>query len=151
MACSEDRWPDERNRWEALVREYRTPATLNLHKFPAVYAVALGVMVGARLVRRTIGDAVDMPPSSELPADLDSPTSEMMINRRMFTTCDGFIGLGPEALQTGDCIVLCKGGKVPYILRTVSDGYELVGECYVHGVMQGERFVEEKCGEIWIT
>jgi hypothetical protein len=151
-ACSEDRWAEERNRWEALVRDYRTPARFNLHKSPAAYAVALGAMVGVRLVRQAVGAAVDVPPSSELPADLDSPTNEMMLQRRMFTTTrDGLIGLGPEALQTGDCIALCKGGKVPYVLRKVPEGYELVGESYVHGIMQSERFVEEKCGEVWIA
>jgi len=73
------------------------------------------------------------------------------MQRRMFTTRDGLINLGPEALQTGDYIALCKGGKVPYVLRKVPEGHELVGECYVHGIMQGERFVEEKCGEVWIA
>lgn len=148
---SEDRWLEERNRWEALVRDYRTPARFSLHKSPAAYAVALGAMVGVRLVRQAVGTAVDIPPSSELPADLDSPTSEMMLQRRMFTTRDGLIGLGPEALQTRDCIALCKGGKVPYVLRKVPEGYELVGECYMHGITQGERFVEQKCGEVWIA
>jgi hypothetical protein len=151
MACSEDRWPDERNRWETLVRDYRTPARFNLHKSPAAYAVALGAMAGALIVRQWVGTAVDVPPSSELPAELESPSGEMILGRRMFTTRDGFIGLGPQALQTGDCIALCKGGKVPYVLRKVPVGYELIGECYVHGIMQGERFEVQNCGEIWIA
>ena len=27
---------------------------------------------------------------------------------------------------------------MPYILRSREDGYELIGECYVQGIMDGE-------------
>ncbi|PMD29684.1 hypothetical protein L207DRAFT_444914, partial [Hyaloscypha variabilis F] len=35
------------------------------------------------------------------------------------------------------CIFL--GGNVPFVLRARNDSkYQLIGECYVHGVMDGE-------------
>jgi hypothetical protein len=45
--------------------------------------------------------------------------------------------------QKGDCIAILFGGHVPFLLRVVpadEEGhhYELIGECYVDGVMHGE-------------
>ena len=40
------------------------------------------------------------------------------------------------------CILL--GGKVPYILREVGPGeHYFLGECYVHGIMDGEAMPKE--------
>ena len=33
---------------------------------------------------------------------------------------------------------MAVGADVPYILRACEDGYDLVGECYVQGIMDGE-------------
>jgi Heterokaryon incompatibility protein (HET) len=74
--------------------------------------------------------------------------------RRMFRTSKGYIGLAPVLAQKGDEIVLCKGGSVPFILRRQSvkgsKKCDLIGDCYVHGIMKGEAFVSEDCHEIWI-
>ncbi|KEF61457.1 uncharacterized protein A1O9_03023 [Exophiala aquamarina CBS 119918] len=45
--------------------------------------------------------------------------------------------------EVGDTVAIISGTRVPYVLRQVpsNDGtklYRLVGECYVHGVMNGE-------------
>jgi hypothetical protein len=71
--------------------------------------------------------------------------------RRFAVTRRGYFVLGPDALQTGDVVVVLRGGKVPFVLRKVSVGggggggdddneerWVLVGECYVHGLMDGE-------------
>jgi hypothetical protein len=60
-----------------------------------------------------------------------------------FVTNRGYIGVGPGAMHEGDEIVILDGSAVPSLLRLVEakDGarrYKLVGECYVHGLMQGE-------------
>lgn len=72
----------------------------------------------------------------------------MTHDRRFFLSekhdCTGksqvFKGLGPAALQEGDIIVVLLGGPVPYLLRPAAGlhTYTLVGECYVHGIMNGE-------------
>jgi hypothetical protein len=60
-------------------------------------------------------------------------------DRRLFTTETGYLGLGPVSLQKGDQVWLCKGGRVPLVLRPVgSSCFKLIGETYVHGVMNGE-------------
>jgi hypothetical protein len=65
--------------------------------------------------------------------------------RRMARTLAERLALVPEGSCVGDAIALCKGGKVPLVLRRHPDGFQLIGESYVHGVMNGEAFVEEQC------
>jgi hypothetical protein len=60
-----------------------------------------------------------------------------------FTTKNGYIGLG-ESPQPNDEIWILFGGRVPFILRShpaeshQAGSYFLVGDCYVHGIMDGE-------------
>lgn len=63
-------------------------------------------------------------------------------NRRIFVTDKGSIGLGPEQTEEGDHLVVLFGGKFPFILRRMYDGYALIGDCYVHGSMHGEVVME---------
>ena len=41
-------------------------------------------------------------------------------------------------MKPGDIICVLFGGKMPFCLRPWGDCYLLVGECYVHGLMNGE-------------
>lgn len=63
-------------------------------------------------------------------------------DRRFFVTDDGLLAMGPRSMQEGDIVVVLFGGKVPFVLRPSLDGYRLVGECYVNGIMNGE-FIQE--------
>ncbi|KAH7310200.1 heterokaryon incompatibility protein-domain-containing protein [Rhexocercosporidium sp. MPI-PUGE-AT-0058] len=61
--------------------------------------------------------------------------------RRLFKTAKGFLGVGADSLDVGDVIMLVSGADVPYILRPVAGKektYLLIGEAYIHGIMQGE-------------
>jgi hypothetical protein len=60
--------------------------------------------------------------------------------KRLFRTTKGFLGLGPAAAQHGDIVSLLLGVQVLYVLRSASedDHCEFVGECYVHGLMDGQ-------------
>lgn len=58
-----------------------------------------------------------------------------------FVTQNPFVGLGASHARPGDTVCILKGGRTPFILRkanTNKNEYQLVGECYVHGIMQGE-------------
>ena len=62
---------------------------------------------------------------------------------RLFFTANGFVGIGPAAMEPGDSITILSGGPLPYVLRPVPEAaclntFELVGSCYVHGVMDGQ-------------
>lgn len=62
---------------------------------------------------------------------------------RLFFTANGFVGVGPAAMETDDSISILAGGSLPCVLRPVPDAarlntFELVGSCYVHGIMDGQ-------------
>jgi hypothetical protein len=62
------------------------------------------------------------------------------VNRRFFNTMDGYWGMGPSAMQTGDLCAVLLGADVPFVLRpteTVGE-YQLVGECYIYRFMDGQ-------------
>ena len=64
------------------------------------------------------------------------------LGRSFFFTKKGYFGTGPAELKEGDEIYILAGGKLPLVLRPFSDAppytFELIGDCYVHGVMNGE-------------
>ncbi|KAJ3548310.1 hypothetical protein NM208_g1065 [Fusarium decemcellulare] len=60
------------------------------------------------------------------------------IDRVLFITEKGYLGLGPARTEAGDAVSLVAGGHVPFVLRKGTQGWILVGETYVHGVMYGE-------------
>jgi hypothetical protein len=70
------------------------------------------------------------------------------LNRMLVKTERGFLGLAHGSARPGDRIMLCKGSEVPLVLRKEGEIWTLVGECYVHGIMNGEAFEEEKCQPI---
>ncbi|KAH8689770.1 heterokaryon incompatibility protein-domain-containing protein [Phaeosphaeriaceae sp. PMI808] len=59
--------------------------------------------------------------------------------RHFCATERGRIGWVPSSAAEGDLICVFFGGRVPYAIRSCGDGhYTLVGECYIHGIMEGE-------------
>ena len=55
----------------------------------------------------------------------------------------GYVGMVPITAQKSDLVVIIAGARAPYVVRRVPGTcnpfrYNLVGECYVHGIMQGE-------------
>ena len=58
--------------------------------------------------------------------------------RRVFVTKDGEYGLGPAIMEPGDYICVLYGAIVPFILRRRKDHWQLIGECFLPGIMKGE-------------
>jgi hypothetical protein len=58
--------------------------------------------------------------------------------RRFFITRNGYIGLAPSAAQEEDFVCVLLRCSVPVVLRREMDHYIFVGECYMHGIMDGE-------------
>jgi Heterokaryon incompatibility protein (HET) len=70
--------------------------------------------------------------------------------RRVIRTQSGYIGLAVHCAEVGDYVALFKGARTPFVVRQDSDEWRLVGDSYVHGVMQGEAWQEEQCTTFWI-
>jgi hypothetical protein len=70
------------------------------------------------------------------------------MRRLMLTEKRKILGLVPDDADKGDYICILFGCSVPVVLRGVKHvptstqdkgtHYEFVGECYVHGMMDGE-------------
>ncbi|KAM7195817.1 Heterokaryon incompatibility protein (HET) domain containing protein [Rhypophila sp. PSN 637] len=88
---------------------------------------------------------------------------DAMLGRRLMWSRDGYFGAVPAEAREGDAIVLVEGSRVPLVLRSVVkvkgsgevDGgtdasccWQLVGDCFMHGAMYGERWDGALCGEI---
>jgi len=66
------------------------------------------------------------------------------ISKRLLFTRRGYIGMAPHEARKGDEVVLLLGSRVPVVLRKREEGgFELVGEVYVHGIMNGEIMTQE--------
>ncbi len=72
------------------------------------------------------------------------------LGRRMCVTKKGFVGMVPpltvardeNVTRRGDVVFLVRGADVPFVLRPIGEEkdkrFQLVGEAYIHGVMDGE-------------
>ena len=58
--------------------------------------------------------------------------------RRLGITDDYLMGVFPKRTQVGDVIVIVLGAAKPFVFRPVGNAHILIGECYVHGIMDGE-------------
>ena len=70
------------------------------------------------------------------------------VRRKFFRTAKGYYGLGPSITREGDLLCVLLGGATPFILRPSGDHYNLVGESYVHGLMDGEVIEAMERGEL---
>ncbi|PSN60391.1 HET-domain-containing protein [Corynespora cassiicola Philippines] len=59
------------------------------------------------------------------------------LSRRLFTTKKGYVGMARQDVLLTDIICILYGCSMPVLLRRINNGYQLVGECYVHGLMEG--------------
>ena len=70
-------------------------------------------------------------------------TAPRAYKRRFCVTKRGYFGFVPETTEIGDSLGVVCGAPIPFVLRAVdgqsSEGcYELIGDCYVHGLMYGQ-------------
>jgi hypothetical protein len=66
--------------------------------------------------------------------------------RRPFISSAGYIGLVPVDAAAGDLLAAVRDASVPYVFRRRDggrDGWQLVGEAYIDGLMDGEVLAAE--------
>ncbi|CAH0057494.1 unnamed protein product [Clonostachys solani] len=93
-----------------------------------------------------------------LVAESYSAAMRLSITKRAFFIAhDGRIGLGPISMRALDEIYVLPGGKMPFILRRIprqnngpgqftDSAFSLVGECYLHGCMDGQMGLPNEGG-----
>ncbi|SCV57500.1 uncharacterized protein FFB14_15174 [Fusarium fujikuroi] len=65
--------------------------------------------------------------------------TNLMQSRRFAATDIGLIGYVPMRAKKGDLVCILYGSDVPFVVKKEAEGkYSLVGECYMHGIMEGE-------------
>jgi hypothetical protein len=66
-------------------------------------------------------------------------------NRKFMITAGGKFGLVPAEAEWRDSLCLIYGCSVPVVMRRSKNGnhWLLVGECYIHGIMNGELLEKE--------
>ena len=58
--------------------------------------------------------------------------------RVFFTTSRGYMGFGAMGAKVGDQVCILGGGWTPFILRNHNTHFQMIGDSYLHGMMQGE-------------
>jgi len=91
----------------------------------------------------------------DIPASLWDEISKavetIIEDKDLFVTAKGYLGLGQETCAVGDVVCIFLGGEVPFLVRAEkcgdADGFKFLGECYVHGVMDGEAMRGDRPSE----
>jgi len=73
--------------------------------------------------------------------------------RRVCVTEKGYVGLVPAFSRIGDRVAVVLSAQAPLVVRRIEGAsqetkYQLVGECYVHGIMYGEALTANNSREI---
>ena len=68
--------------------------------------------------------------------------------QKFFVTEKGYFEVGPAYMKENDLVCVLYGGGVPFLLRPKNNFYHLVGECYVHGIMDGEAITMLEAGQL---
>ncbi|KAK5169752.1 uncharacterized protein LTR77_005730 [Saxophila tyrrhenica] len=64
-------------------------------------------------------------------------------NRAFFVTREGRIGIGPLEMREEDKVCIIPGSGVPLVLRQMGVFWNLVGDAYVDGLMDGKYYCEQ--------
>ncbi|KAI1375136.1 HET-domain-containing protein [Hypoxylon crocopeplum] len=93
--------------------------------------------------------------TAAIPSDYSQTHSLALAESVMFLTDSGAVGIGPAKTRRGDQVHVLPGSNFPYILRPkaapliganglIVDSYIVVGDCYLHGIMDGEAMRDMK-------
>jgi hypothetical protein len=72
-----------------------------------------------------------------------------MTRRSIAITKRRYISAIAQEAQLGDLVCVLFGCSVPVVLRKRIGGeYQFVGECYIHGLMDGEALAMRPSGQV---
>jgi hypothetical protein len=136
----------KKGRLDAFWRTLTADAFLGQRKAPEEAFNQFEVWSGRKDLASVI-DQEDLPTSyinyaARFVHSLDKSSS----GRRFLVSDGGYMGLAPESAEEADLICIILGGQTPFVLRPHEDLYELIGPCYVHGIMDGEAMEQLRLG-----
>jgi hypothetical protein len=97
-------------------------------------------------IRRFLREKIRQRPAREPPTTNDASLIQYALGRRFFISEEGNFGLAPPNARKGDHIAVFYGAETPFILRKGGSTYQVVGESYVHGLMNGEAINSWRLG-----
>lgn len=76
-----------------------------------------------------------------------------MAGKRLYLTKEGYMGMGPSAMQPGDVVVVFPGARVPFVLRPTSEDntFTYLGDAYCDGIMDGEITLREERRDFFLV
>jgi hypothetical protein len=143
VPCGDQLWLDNRRKrataagfeaYGALLKEmlyYKSIITYDSRQEQNLPALIPGVSVDRQ--KEEYSDLIRSKERSQYARALDRQN-----DRRPFLSQQGYLGLAPAHAKEGDLVVILFGAVQPYVLRRSGQKYELVGEAYVYGIMDGE-------------
>jgi hypothetical protein len=69
-------------------------------------------------------------------------------NRRVFGSEAGGLGWRPDPMRGGDVVCVLNGMDMPFVVRKLGEAFVVIGNVYVHGIMDGEAMDAGKEEEI---
>ena len=70
---------------------------------------------------------------------------KLTAGKTLFTTGEGYMGIGSDLIQEGDRVVLIPSFNLPMIVRGCEDGsHRFVAPAYIHGIMDGEKWPDNE-------
>ncbi|KAH8655076.1 heterokaryon incompatibility protein-domain-containing protein [Tricladium varicosporioides] len=112
-----------------------------------VYKVAAGVGWFGKMTYMGMKFGMNMYTSR----DKISPSKILGFGRTLFKTERGHVGLSSPHTKAGDAIALFQGGKMPFVIREAEEGkWQIIGDAYIHGIMNGKEFDSSKCDMLQI-
>jgi len=129
--------------WRALIANRAAPDQDLLRKAPEKYGPQF-----ERIRDKVNNWTVSATGELETPLEYLQSLNQTRGRHNLCVTYGGYIGLLPLTTKFGDDIAIFHGCDTPFIIRYSKahggNSYTLIGECYIHGMMEGELFEDAR-------
>lgn len=125
------------DRWERIIAQYQGNY-LYLAQCKSIWGALWEVFTRGLLHKTKYQNDLTPEGMGQFDNEIASRLSGMMNGWRFFCSPKGYLGLATHRAQPTDLLCIILGAHVPYVIRKNGLYYSLVGEAYVHGLMDGE-------------
>ncbi|RFU26826.1 hypothetical protein B7463_g9508, partial [Scytalidium lignicola] len=114
------------------------------------FSALLQVLTSSEIIKKRVEDLF----SNNLTEPYCQRAKRVTLGRLLSRTSKSYLAFVPFSTLPGDQVVIFSGGRVPFVLRSTDNMFQLLGPCYIHGIMDGEAFPKDKrqCEDLeWFT